>query len=106
MNWCVRLFFQCLSRFFLLFPIHLNFQQLFSAFCVCLSSYDEKQIREYFPLPRVLTGLFTFCEKLFGVQIRERKGVSTWHPDVQYFDILEPDSTAPVAGLYFDPYAR
>lgn len=74
--------------------------------CTSLFGYNEKQIREYFPLPRVLAGLFTFCEKLFGVQIRERKGVSTWHPDVHYFDILEPDSTEPVAGLYFDPYAR
>jgi oligopeptidase A len=53
-----------------------------------------------------MAGLFTLCEWLFGVQIQERKGVSTWHPDVQYFDILEPDSTEPVAGFYFDPYAR
>ncbi|XP_021916565.1 probable cytosolic oligopeptidase A isoform X2 [Zootermopsis nevadensis] len=70
------------------------------------SLFGEKQLREYFPLPKVLAGLFTLCEQLFGVHIQERKGVSTWHPDVQYFDILEPDSTEPVAGFYFDPYAR
>ena len=53
-----------------------------------------------------MTGLFTLCEQLFGIHIHERSGVSTWHPDVRYFDILESDSGEPVAGFYFDPYAR
>jgi oligopeptidase A len=47
-----------------------------------------------------------FCEQLFGVRIQEQKGLRTWHPDVQYFDILEPETTEPVAGFYFDPYTR
>ncbi|PNF35222.1 putative cytosolic oligopeptidase A [Cryptotermes secundus] len=71
-----------------------------------LFGVSEDQIRKYFPLPRVLTGLFMLCEQLFGVHIQERKSLHMWHPDVQYFDILEPDTTQPVAGFYFDPYTR
>ncbi|XP_069701808.1 uncharacterized protein [Periplaneta americana] len=73
---------------------------------VALFSCKEAQLKEYFPLPRVLARLFTLCEQLFGVQIQERVRVSKWHPEVQYFDILEPHSTQPVAGFYFDPYTR
>ena len=68
--------------------------------------YNEQELKEYFPLERVISGLFTLCEQLFGIHIHERPGVSTWHPDVRYFDILEPESPEPVAGFYFDPYAR
>lgn len=71
-----------------------------------LYGYNEEELKEYFPLQRVMSGLFTLCEQLFGIHIVERPGSSTWHPDVQYFDILESDSPEPVAGFYFDPYAR
>ncbi|PSN57744.1 hypothetical protein C0J52_00283 [Blattella germanica] len=66
--------------------------------------YNEEELKEYFPLQRVLTGLFTLCEQLFGLHIQERPGVTTWHPDVRYFDIMDSDSPEPVAGFYLDPY--
>lgn len=69
-------------------------------------SYNEKEIQQYFPLPKVLDGLFELCEKLFSITIKQRSNVSTWHKDVKYYDIFEPHSSPPVAGFYFDPYAR
>lgn len=68
-----------------------------------LYDFDEDKIREFFPLPAVLSGLFKLTENLFGIQIKERK-VSTWHPDVKYYDIIE--SGEQVAGFYLDPYSR
>ena len=40
-----------------------------------LFSISQEELRPYFPLPRVLEGLFSVAEKLFGVKIAERKGV-------------------------------
>lgn len=66
---------------------------------------SQEQLREYLPLPRVLTGLFEVAEKLFGVRIREHDGVPVWHPDARYFEVQSP-SGVPVAGFYLDAYAR
>src|SRR6202023_946202 len=53
------------------------------------SRYDvsQEELRPYFPLPRVLTGLFEMAERLFGVRIRERQDAPLWHPDVRFFEI-------------------
>ena len=65
---------------------------------------SQEALRPYFPLPRVLTGLFEVAERLFGVRIRERSGAPVWHSDVRYFEI---DSDGrPVGSFYLDPYAR
>jgi len=68
-------------------------------------SVSQEELRPYFPLPRVLAGLFGVAEQLFGVQIAERGGVTTWHPDVRYFEITD-SSGAAVGSFYLDPYAR
>lgn len=60
---------------------------------------------KYFPLPKVLEGLFTLCERLFNISIRARSNISTWHKDVRYYDIFEEHSAEPIAGFYLDPYA-
>jgi oligopeptidase A len=66
---------------------------------------SEEALRPYFPLPRVLEGMFSLAGKLYGVRIEERQDVDRYHPDVRYFDIVEADGT-PRAGFYVDLYAR
>ncbi|MDE1921953.1 MAG: M3 family metallopeptidase [Gammaproteobacteria bacterium] len=66
---------------------------------------SQEELRPYFPLAKVLSGLFTVVERLYGVRVRERHGVATWHPSVRYFDLHGADD-APIAGFYLDPYAR
>ena len=71
-----------------------------------LFSVSQEQLRPYFPLPRVLAGLFDTAEKLFGLAIRERTdGVPTWHADVRYFDICSATGEV-LGGFYLDVYAR
>ena len=66
---------------------------------------SQEELRPYFPLPRVLAGLFKVAERLFGIRIAERQGVAVWHPDVRYFEIAGPGGD--VAGsFYLDAYAR
>lgn len=71
-----------------------------------LFHYRESDYIHYFPLPTVLDGLFSLCKKLFKIEIRQRKDVSTWAKDVKFYDIYESDSTDPIAGFYLDPYIR
>ena len=45
--------------------------------------FNEEQVRSYFPLPKVLSGLFGLAEKLFGIRITPAEA-SVWHPDVRF----------------------
>jgi oligopeptidase A len=68
-------------------------------------SISQEELRPYFPLPHVLSGLFKTAEQLFDLRIRERKDAPVWHPDVRFFDI-ETDSGRAVGSFYLDAYAR
>jgi oligopeptidase A len=69
-------------------------------------AYSEEELRPYFPLPRVLEGLFALAERLFGVKIRAADGEApTWHGDVRYFRV-DAESGEPLAAFYLDPYTR
>ncbi|HKE95911.1 MAG TPA: M3 family metallopeptidase [Povalibacter sp.] len=66
---------------------------------------SEEALRPYFPLPRVLSGMFAVAERLYGVRITERQGFDTYHPDVQFYDILNADGSRR-GGFFVDLYVR
>jgi oligopeptidase A len=68
-------------------------------------SVSQEELRPYFPLPRVLGGLFEVAARLFGVAVRERDGAPVWHPDVRFFDIVGAGGDV-VGSFYLDAYAR
>ena len=66
----------------------------------------DEQLRPYFPLPQVLTGLFGLVHRLFGMMITPADGEApVWHPDVRYFQIAN-DVGEKIAHFYLDPYSR
>jgi oligopeptidase A len=65
----------------------------------------QEELRPYFPLPRVLAGMFSVVERLFDLRIQEVEGVDAWHPDVRFFEIR--DLAGELRGqFYLDPFAR
>jgi oligopeptidase A len=66
---------------------------------------SQEALRPYFPLPKVLAGLFALTERLYGITVRERANVSVWHPSVRFYDLLDARAEV-VAGFYLDPYSR
>ncbi|MGA2550491.1 MAG: M3 family metallopeptidase [Burkholderiaceae bacterium] len=66
--------------------------------------FSEQQVKEYFPEPRVLEGLFGLVERLFSIQIKPDQAPA-WHPDVRFFRI-ESRAGELVAQFYLDLYAR
>src|ERR1700685_4490656 len=66
---------------------------------------SQEELRPYFCLPRVLTGLFGVAERLFDVRIRARDGVALWHPHLRFFEIADAAGHA-IGSFYLDAYAR
>ena len=72
-----------------------------------LFGFEEEELRPYFALPNVLSGLFGLCSRIFDVRIEEAKGdAPVWHPDVQFFKVLDGPTGEHLASFYLDPYAR
>jgi oligopeptidase A len=69
-------------------------------------AYSEEALRPYFPLPRVLDGLFALAGRLLGVRVRAADGeVPVWTPDVRFFRVLD-ERDREIAAFYLDPYSR
>jgi oligopeptidase A len=66
---------------------------------------SQEALRPYFPLAKVLSGLFALTERLYGITVVARPEVSVWHPTVWYYDLKDARGAA-VAGFYLDPYSR
>jgi oligopeptidase A len=67
-------------------------------------SVSQEALRAYFPIDKVLGGLFAIVQRLYGIEITEQKNFDTWHPDVRLFEIKENGQH--VGRFFFDLYAR
>ncbi|WP_415886405.1 oligopeptidase A [Neptuniibacter sp. QD37_6] len=67
-------------------------------------SISEEQIRPYFPLPKVLEGLFAVTGKLFDIEMREVDAFDRWHDDARLFEISRNGEV--IARFFMDLYAR
>lgn len=67
-------------------------------------SLNQEEVRTYFPIDRVLSGLFTLVQRLFNIEIRELPDADRWHPDVRLFEVCE--SGQPLGRFFLDLYAR
>jgi len=69
--------------------------------------YDisQEELKPYFPIGRVVAGMFEVVKRLYGLDIVQVEGVETWHPDVSFYEIR--DGAGELRGrFYLDPYAR
>ena len=66
---------------------------------------SQEEVRAYFPVTRVLPGLFAVVEKLYGLKITEINSFDSWHPDVRFFQIHDKDNQLR-GQFYLDLYAR
>jgi oligopeptidase A len=77
-------------------------------------AFSEQDVKQYFPLPTVLAGLFKIVETLFDVTIRPDHA-PVWNPGVSFYRIERPASVSPgsdrqtptlIGQFYLDPTAR
>ena len=66
-------------------------------------AFSEQEVKQYFPEPKVIDGLFRLVQTLFSVDIKPDTAPS-WHPDVKFFRI---EANGKLIGqFYLDLYAR
>ncbi len=66
-------------------------------------AFSDQEVKAYFPLPKVLQGLFGIIETLFEVAIRPADA-PVWNESVRFFRIERAGTL--VGEFYLDPHAR
>ncbi|MSU49182.1 MAG: M3 family peptidase [Opitutus sp.] len=77
--------------------------------------FDEEILRPYFPMDRVIAGMFELAGRVFGLQVVERAthpsspdqadATEVWHPEVKFYDVHDGRGTH-VGSFYVDWYPR
>jgi len=67
---------------------------------------SQEELRPYFPVSRVLSGLFGVAQRLFGVSITEAEAFERYHPDLRFFEIRDTATGQLRGQFYLDPFAR
>ena len=70
-----------------------------------LFDFDEQILKPYFPLPKVLNGLFEIVEKLYGLTFKKSEKISGYHPDVSCYQVFDKSNKF-YALLYTDFHPR
>lgn len=74
---------------------------------------DSKKVQEYFPLERVLDGLFSVTQSLYGLKYRDitaesstKDGRRIWHPDAKLYEVVEAKDGKKIGEFYLDLFPR
>ncbi|MEQ1748578.1 MAG: M3 family metallopeptidase [Prosthecobacter sp.] len=87
--------------------------------------FDEEELRPYFPLNRVLSGMFELAEKIFDLRIVQRETVyyaagetgpastqpgqagpvEVWHPEVKFYEVRN-EKDVQIGSFYADWHPR
>jgi len=70
-----------------------------------LYDFDEEQLRPYFPVERVVNGMFDIFQRVLGIVVREKPGAPVWDPEVKYYAI-EDEKGQQIGAFYADWYPR
>ena len=70
-------------------------------------AFDEEILRPYFPMDRVIAGMFELAGRVFGLRIAERAAgeVETWHPEVKFYEMHDARGRH-VGSFYADWHPR
>ncbi len=70
-----------------------------------LFSLDDEQLKPYFKLENVISGVFKVAEKLFGLQFEQVTDVDTYHKDVKTYRVTDTSGNY-IALFYADFHPR
>jgi oligopeptidase A len=69
-------------------------------------AFSDEEVRQYFPLDRVLSGLFGTLKRLYGIEMADATGkFPTWHPSVRTLEVKDERGEL-VGHMFCDLFAR
>jgi len=71
-----------------------------------LYDFDEEELRPYFELNRVVTGMFDIFSRVLGIRVTEEPGVPGWDAAVKYYRVDDVESGLHLGGFYTDWFPR
>ncbi len=74
-----------------------------------LYDFDEEALRPYFPLDRVIDGMFEIVRRLYGIRVVEKDGVPAWDAQVRFYEIYDghdPAGSRMIGAFYADWFPR
>lgn len=70
-----------------------------------LFNLSDEELKQYFPLSKVLTGLFSILNKIYKVSLKKNQHADVWHNDVSCYDIFDCHGSL-IGHIYLDLFAR
>ncbi len=70
-----------------------------------LYDFDEEALRPYFPVERVVAGMFNLVGRLYGIRVTEETGVPAWDPEVRYYNVHDETGVF-IGSFYADWFPR
>ena len=67
--------------------------------------FNEEEVKPYFRLENVIEGVFSLAHDLYGLQLKENKAISVYHPDVKPYEVRNAEGGF-TAVLYLDFFPR
>ena len=71
-----------------------------------LYDFDEEELRPYFPLERVVSGMFEIFSQILGIRVAQVNDMPVWEPDVKTYEVRDAGSGAHLGSFYADWYPR
>jgi len=71
-----------------------------------LYDFDEEELRPYFPLERVVSGMFEIFSQILGIRVAQVNDMPVWEPDVKTYEVRDAASGAHLGSFYADWYPR
>ncbi len=65
---------------------------------------SQEELRPWFPVNKVLDGMFSIAARLYGIEVREVDEFDRWHPDARLFEVTEDGEV--IGRFFLDLYAR
>jgi oligopeptidase A len=70
-----------------------------------LYDFDEEALRPYFPMDRVVAGMFDIVQRLYGIKVIHKPAAHVWHPEVRYYEVRDEDGSL-LGAFYADWHPR